>query len=119
MKLLICGGRDYDDENAVRSSVDRLKPDLIITGGASGADALGAKQASRLGCASEVYKADWKTHGRAAGPIRNQKMLDEGKPDLVLAFPGGRGTADMVSRARRAGIPVHEWGEDSDAGDSS
>jgi hypothetical protein len=46
--------------------------------------------------------------GKAAGPIRNQRMIDEGKPDLVIAFPGGRGTADMVSRAKKAGIPVQE-----------
>lgn len=46
------------------------------------------------------------TNGKAAGPIRNQRMLDEGKPDLVVAFPGGRGTADMVRRAKAAGVPV-------------
>jgi hypothetical protein len=51
--------------------------------------------------------ADWNTHGRAAGPIRNQRMLDEVKPELVVAFPGGRGTADMVRRAREAGVNVY------------
>jgi hypothetical protein len=54
----------------------------------------------------DVYVAQWKKHGRAAGPIRNQRMLDKGKPDLVVAFPGGRGTADMIRRAERAGVPV-------------
>jgi hypothetical protein len=56
----------------------------------------------------DVYVAQWKKHGRAAGPIRNQRMLDEGKPDLVVAFPGGRGTADMIRRAERAGVPVQQ-----------
>jgi hypothetical protein len=56
----------------------------------------------------QVFRADWTAHGKAAGPIRNQRMIDEGKPDLVVAFPGGRGTADCVRRARAAGIPVKE-----------
>jgi hypothetical protein len=55
-----------------------------------------------------VFPADWETHGRAAGPIRNQAMLDEGKPYLVIAFWDGKskGTLDMISRATRAGVPV-------------
>lgn len=47
---------------------------------------------------------------RAAGPIRDQEMLDKGKPDLVVAFLGNRGTADMVRRAREAGVPVRRPG---------
>lgn len=54
----------------------------------------------------ESYPADWKRDGRGAGPIRNQRMIDEGKPHIVIAFPGGKGTADMVMRAEMAGIPV-------------
>jgi hypothetical protein len=54
-----------------------------------------------------------KKHGRAARPIRNQRMLDEGKPDLVVAFPGGRGTTDMIRRAERAGVPVRQVQQDS------
>jgi len=53
--------------------------------------------------------ANWAELGRKAGPIRNQQMLDEGKPNLVVAFPGGRGTADIVRRARAAGIEVVEF----------
>lgn len=52
--------------------------------------------------------ADWKTHGKRAGSIRNQKMIDDYHPQLVVAFPGGAGTADMVRRARAAGIEVRE-----------
>jgi hypothetical protein len=55
-----------------------------------------------------VYQADWKGLGRKAGPIRHQQMLDESQPALVVAFPGGRGTADMVCRARGADIEVIE-----------
>ena len=53
-----------------------------------------------------TFPADWKTYGRAAGPLRNARMIAEGKPDLVLAFPGGRGTADMTRKARAAGVEV-------------
>lgn len=52
------------------------------------------------------YPAQWSLHGRSAGPRRNQRMLDEGRPDLVLAFPGARGTADLVRRAQAAGVLV-------------
>lgn len=110
MRVLVCGGRDYDDAKAVRDSLDMVRVQAIITGGAKGADELGFKEASRRGLASLVFPADWQTHGRAAGPIRNQQMLDEGNPDLVMAFPGGRGTADMVRRAKKAGVPVMEVG---------
>ena len=55
-----------------------------------------------------MYPADWDTHGRGAGPIRNKQMLEEGKPDLVIAFPGGKGTANMIGQAKEAGIPVRE-----------
>jgi DNA-binding MurR/RpiR family transcriptional regulator len=56
------------------------------------------------------YPADWEAYGKAAGPIRNQRMLDEGKPDLVIAFsdlPTTSGTYDMIKRAKAAGIPVY------------
>jgi len=56
--------------------------------------------------------ANWAGLGRKAGPIRNQEMLDQGRPNMVVAFPGGRGTADMVRRARGAGVEVIEVGED-------
>jgi hypothetical protein len=55
-----------------------------------------------------IYPADWTRHGKAAGPKRNQLMLDKEKPDLVIAFPGGKGTADMVARAKAQGFKVME-----------
>jgi hypothetical protein len=78
---------------------------MIIHGGASGADRLAGEWAASRGIPVEVHPADWQKYGRAAGPIRNQQMIDR-KPDMVVAFPGGRGTADMVRRVRMAGIEL-------------
>ena len=81
---------------------------LVIAGGARDADTLAAEWAKAQGIPCEIYMADWEGLGRKAGPIRNQRMLDDGKPDLVVAYPGGRGKADMVRRARGAGLEVLE-----------
>lgn len=112
-RVLVCGGRDFHDAGLLIGILNRHHDDagqhlVIINGGATGADRLAEEWAERHGVPVETYWAYWKTHGRAAGPIRNQRMLDEGKPDLVVAFPGGRGTADMVRRARAAGVEVVE-----------
>lgn len=111
-RVLVCGGRDFDDQAAVFGALEcHAVPgqDSIIQGGAPGADRLAREWCHQSLCQYENYPADWKTHGRAAGPIRNQQMIDEGRPTKVVAFPGGRGTADMVRRARAAGIPVFEF----------
>ena len=85
---------------------------MIIEGGAKGADTLAWKWARHfLGKGSEYsvqFRARWDMHGKAAGPIRNKQMLDEGKPDLVISFPGGRGTANMIKQAKAAGVEVME-----------
>ena len=113
MRVLVCGGRDYTNEDVVFWHIDNLldmgRSLTIIEGGARGADALAARFADRnhLQCGHEQYKANWTKYGKAAGGIRNQEMLDSGV-DLVLAFPGGRGTADMVRRAKAAGVEVRE-----------
>lgn len=80
----------------------------IIQGGAKGADTIAADFATVNWLSEEEYPADWEQHGKAAGFIRNKQMLEEGKPDLVIAFPGGKGTANMVELAKKAGIPVEE-----------
>lgn len=113
MKVLVCGGRDYTDRYHVDNVLDAVLWRYfgiteLIHGGANGADRLAGDWASLRGIPVRVFHADWRTHGKAAGPIRNQKMLDESKPDLVVAFPGGRGTADMVCRAMAVGIEVLE-----------
>lgn len=113
MRVLVCGGRHYEDMGAVWSQLDALLWSnidhmTVIQGGASGADALARSWCESNEVPFMTYRAHWHTHGKAAGPIRNQQMLDEGKPDLVLAFPGHNGTADMVRRAREAGVEVIE-----------
>ena len=110
MRVLVCGGRNYRDVRSVFASLDGLKPSpsFIIHGGATGADACAAEWARKRMIESKAYHAAWRTHGRAAGPIRNQRMLDHGRPELVVAFPGGSGTADMVRRAKAAGVTVLE-----------
>lgn len=112
MKVLVCGGRNYDDEGRVMSVLDEVRDRAlfmrVIQGGASGADMHARTWCLRRDVPYEHYPADWKAHGKAAGPIRNMQMLREGKPELVVAFSGGKGTADMIDRARRAGIEVME-----------
>ena len=112
MRVLVCGGREFANRRMLNEALDQLHLKrgiaLIISGGARGADAMAAWWAKGAGVPCDVYQADWIGLGRKAGPIRNQRMLDEGKPDLVVAFPGGRGTANMLRRAREAGIEVIE-----------
>jgi len=110
LRVLICGGRDYADRDALHEVLDRLHAErqfaLVISGGAHGADAMAHDWAISRGIAAEVYMAEWARFGRKAGPLRNLRMLQEGKPNLVVAFPGGRGTANMVGQANSAGIEV-------------
>lgn len=112
MRVLVCGGRNFGNHQVVRSHLDAMlenDPDaVVIQGGVSGADALARQWCSDKGVLCRSFYARWDLHGKAAGPIRNQQMIDEGKPHVVLAMPGGRGTADMVRRARTAGIEVVE-----------
>jgi hypothetical protein len=109
-RVLVCGGRHYADRRGVYASLDGLipRPTLIIHGGANGADALAADWAAYRNVPRATFYADWEMYGNGAGPMRNEKMLREGEPNLVLAFPGGRGTADMVRRAKAAGVRVIE-----------
>lgn len=113
MRVLVCGGRDFEDYSAVDKVLEELNKktpiSLIIQGGAKGADSLAWDWAyvNQFPCVR--YPALWYKHGKAAGYIRNVQMLDEGKPDLVIAFPGGRGTAMMVELAEKAGIPVEKY----------
>ena len=111
MRLLICGSRNWKDRKAVLQAVKELNPSVIIEGECRGADRLAASVAEELGILVEKFPADWARHGRQAGPIRNQQMLAEGKPDYVLAFPTSesRGTWDMVRRAKKAGVETKVW----------
>lgn len=117
MKLLVCGGRDYKDWPTIKRVLDAVHAKrlvtMVITGAADGADIRAMVWAALRGIKStdfqyEVTPEEWKRVGKAAGPLRNQRMLDEQKPDGVVAFPGGAGTADMVRSARAAGVKVYE-----------
>lgn len=110
MRVIVCGGRDYDEPEIIAARLDRLhgvEPiTLLIQGGATGADKHAARWARLTGIRVMTYPAAWHLHGKAAGPIRNKRMLDEQRPSLVVAFYGGRGTADMVNQAKAAGVAV-------------
>ncbi len=117
MRVLVCGGRDYEDGKKVFDVLDEIACVsgqyplgehrlTIIHGAARGADALADQWAVSNWQECEAYPADWDAYGKRAGGIRNQLMLDEGKPDIVVAFPGGAGTRDMVRRAEKAGVEV-------------
>lgn len=115
MNVVVCGDRNWKRTDIIERELRKLPADtLIIHGAARGADTLGKFVAERIGLKvindGKGFPADWKRYGKAAGPIRNQQMIDEGKPDLVLAFHENinesRGTKDMVARARGIGIKV-------------
>lgn len=110
MRVLVCGGRDYRDRDKVFAVLDELLPKMswLMCGGAPGADTIAWDWGWSRNFHCQRYLADWKTHGPKAGPIRNQQMLTEGEPSVVIAFRGGRGTADMIRRARAAGVEVRE-----------
>lgn len=121
MKVLVCGGRDYADVPRIWRELDRLDAkhqvrEVIdgasddVTGPYVGADYWAHQWALARNKPICRMHADWKEHGRAAGPIRNKRMLDEGKPDLVVAFPGGRGTANMIEQARKANVRILHFG---------
>jgi len=129
MKVLICGGRDFGHvpkdnkdptcelqkakQEFTFDTLDEIFKDykysqiLIISGGAKGADASAATWAIRNLIDLKVLNANWIKYGKAAGPIRNEKMIRL-EPDFVIAFPGKNGTSDMIKRAKRNEVPVRE-----------
>lgn len=109
-RIIVCGGRDYADyptlDQVLNVATSSHRGNVVIVeGGARGADTLAHRWALSNGVQVETHSADWKTYGKSAGPIRNRAMLAAGA-DLVVAFPGGRGTADMVAIAEKEGVPV-------------
>ena len=111
VRALFCGQRTYTDWATIGQVIAALPPgSTVIHGGARGADTIAGACAKERGLPVEVYVADWDTHGKAAGAIRNQRMLDEGHPTEVYAFFNdramSRGTEDMIRRAKRLGLAV-------------
>jgi len=112
LRILVCGGRDFQDWKLVVKSLDAVHAkngiELIIEGGAKGADGHAAIWADNNLIPRMTFHANWKHLGKNAGPIRNSNMLVYGQPDGVVAFEGGTGTENMVGQAKEAGIPVWE-----------
>ena len=108
MRVLVCDSRDYADREKLIAVLADLRRTRGIThllaGGARGADTLAAEWAEEQDIPCSVYMADWEGLGSKAGPIRNQRMLDEGKPDLVVALTGGRGTLQWRRMPPRKGL---------------
>jgi hypothetical protein len=113
-RILICGDRNWNNLALVEETLARwmshVEVECVIEGEAKGADTQGRIAAARAGIPVLKFPADWLKYGKAAGPIRNRQMLNQGKPTVVLAFHNNiaesKGTADMVGIARAAGLHV-------------
>ncbi len=123
-RVLVCGGRDYDNrerlfrvlDQALQAATMAGKSFTLIHGGARGADTLAHAWATMRQIASgwgdvRVYEANWERDKKAAGPIRNKLMLTNEKPHVIVACKGGNGTAHMMKIGREAGVPVLEIDE--------
>jgi hypothetical protein len=113
--LIVTGGRDYRDRDRVMAELQHEQPDMVVQGGANGADGWAREWAGIHTCVLMTFPAKWGEWGKGAGPRRNAAMVEFvvgldgwGYECSVLAFPGGRGTADCVTRARDVGLPVRE-----------
>jgi hypothetical protein len=103
-RILICGDRNYKDWIKVQDYLNTIpRTAIIIHGGARGADSLAGNLATSLKMKVIKFSAEWDKYGKAAGVLRNQQMLDDGHPDLVVYFhkdiENSKGTKDMVTRA--------------------
>jgi hypothetical protein len=113
MRYIVTGGRNYTDRVHVFAELNRVLVDegigpieVVATGDATGVDDLVREWCRGHKVSYRRFAADWHAHGKSAGPRRNRRMLTEIKPGMVVAFPGGRGTADMVRAARGAHVEV-------------
>jgi hypothetical protein len=119
MKILVCGDRNWTDISLMKEVFKTFPPDTtIIEGEARGADTLAGVLAVEFKFSLEKYPAKWKEYGRAAGPIRNRQMLDEGQPDRVIAFHDhieqSVGTKDMIKQSAKRKISVKVYKHESD-----
>ena len=116
IRVLICGGRDFSNREFMWWELDKLASrkniSIIIHGAARGADTLAMLWAMSRKIEQLAFPANWKKYGKSAGSIRNKQMLDEGKPDLVVAFTGGVGTQHMTLLASARGIKTIVIAED-------
>jgi len=121
--LIVCGGRNYMDQAKLFSTLDRIHAtkgiNTIIQGEAKGADALAKLWAAANKVTCVGFKADWELHGKAAGVIRNAEMIKFPGVNGTVAFPGGRGTQDMIVRTMLAKLPVMNIAQEADKNDPS
>ncbi len=108
MKVLVCGDRTFEDKNLMWNVLDKHSITEIIEGEAKGADTLARLYGEENNIPVKKFPADWDKFSNAAGPIRNKQMLDEGKPELVIAFlaENSKGTENMIAQAWKAGVTV-------------
>ena len=109
-KVVVGGGRFLHDKDFVYAVLDRFHAQHGFTrlahGDCRGADKLAEKWARERGVHAEPYPALWDEHGRGAGPRRNRYMLKTEQPNLVITFPGGSGTEDLIAKAAEFGLRV-------------
>lgn len=109
MKVVICGDRHWSDKTSIKEFISALEPSLVIHGGAQGADSLAGEAAKELGIPVMIVEAEWSKYGKAAGPIRNKKMLDL-EPEFVVAFHANldksKGTKNCLNQAEKLDIPI-------------
>lgn len=104
LTVIIAGGRDYQLTEADEAWLDTLPIREVVSGGARDADTGGEQWAAKRGIPVKRFPADWETHGRSAGYIRNRQMAEYA--EAVALFPGGRGTASMKQEAERRGLRI-------------
>lgn len=109
MIVLITGSRYWKNIESIANELEKLPEDTIIVhGNAKGADTIAGVVAKELGFSVKEYPADWSTHGKAAGAIRNRQMFDQEKIDKIIAFHedinSSKGTKDMINYARAKGF---------------
>ena len=109
MKVIIAGGRDIHDYQLVLDAIEesRLEITTVVSGGAKGVDALGEHYAEQMNLPLHVYPADWKSHGRAAGPIRNSKMASNADALIAVWDGKSKGTRNMIETAHNKGLVVY------------
>lgn len=107
MRILVTGGREVTNKEAVWSVLSDLKPTMILHGKClRGADLFAARYAEKHGIPNIEVPANWDYYGKSAGPVRNRWMLDYVTVDKVVAFPtkNSVGTRDMIEYAKEKGF---------------
>lgn len=109
MKTIIAGGRDYHNYDTLLEAIAECNWQIteVVSGGAKGVDALGEAYAVDKNLPLHIYAADWETHGRAAGPIRNRKMAENAVALIALWDGRSKGTKNMIETATKKGLLVY------------